>query len=86
MFVAVSNGNYIYRFPFTGELQIRDTPVRVQFAQQEVDGSIVSVGEGFVVVALEKDLGPRLPRVRLIRDDSFLVEKLRERLAAGKVG
>lgn len=61
MFVAVSNGNYIYRFPFTGELRLRDTPIRVQFGQQEVDGLIVSVGEGFVVLALEKDLGPRLP-------------------------
>jgi len=86
MFVAVSNGNYIYRFPFTGELRIRDTPIRVQFGQQEVDGLIVSVGEGFVVVALEKDLGPRLPRVRLIVDDSFLVEKLRERLQQVKTG
>src|ERR1035438_6973784 len=80
MFVAVSNGNYIYRFPFTGELRLRDTPIRVQLGQQEVDGLIVSVGKGFVVVALEKDLGPRLPRVRLIVDDSFLVEKLRDRL------
>jgi hypothetical protein len=86
MFVAVSNGNYIYRFSFTGELRLRDTPIRVQFGQQEVDGLIASVGKGFVVLALERDLGPRLPRVRLIVDDSFLVEKLKERLQQVKLG
>lgn len=86
IFVAVSNGNYIYRFPFTGELRLRDTPIRLQFGLLEADGLIVSVGEGFVVVALESDLGPRLPRVRLIVDDSFLVERLRERLQQVKLG
>jgi hypothetical protein len=85
-FVAVSTGNYIYRFPFSGELRARDTPVRVQFGPQEVDGLIVSVGEGVVILAMEKDLGPRLSRVRLIVDDSFLIEKLIERLQQVKTG
>jgi hypothetical protein len=86
MFIAVSNGNYLYRFPLTGQLPIGDTPIRVQCGPSEVDGLIVSAGEGFVVVALERDLGPRLPRVRLIADDSFWVEKLRERLQQVKSG
>ena len=79
--VSESNGNYIYRFPLNEELQLRDdTPIRIRFGQQEVDGSIVSVGEGVIVLALEENLGPRLPYVRLVVDDSFLVERLRDRL------
>lgn len=81
VFVAESNGNFIYRFPLNEELPLRDdTPIRVQFGQQEVDGSIVSLGEGIIVLALEENLGPKLPHVRLIADDSFLVERLRDRL------
>jgi hypothetical protein len=79
--VSESNGTYIYRFPLKEELQLRDdTPIRIHFGQQETDGSIVSVGEGVLVLALEENLGTRLPHVRLIADDSFLVERLRDRL------
>ena len=85
-FVAASNGSYIYRFPIAEEFRPPDAPIRVQFGRQEVDGSVMSVGEGVIVLAMEEDLGPRLPRVRLIMDDSFLVEKLRERLQQVKSG
>ena len=79
--IGQSGGNILYRFPCTEELQLRDdTPISVRFGQQEVSGSVVSFGEGILILALEEDLGPRLPRVRLIADDSFLVERLRERL------
>ena len=80
-FVAPANRNYIYRFPLREELHLRDdTPIRIQFGQHEVDGSIVSVGEGVIAIALEENLGPRIPHARLIADDSFLIERLRDRL------
>ena len=38
---------------------------------------VVSLGEGVINVALEKDLGDGIPSARLISDDSFLVERLK---------
>jgi hypothetical protein len=76
-----SNNGYIYRFPFSDVLDLRDdTPIKVQFGQLEANGVIVSAGNGVIVLSLEEDLGPRLPRVRLVGDDSFLLERLLQRL------
>jgi hypothetical protein len=87
VFVAMSNDSFLYRFPCSEEIRLRDdTPIRVQFGQHEVDGSVVSAGEGFVVLALGEDLGPRLPRVRVMADDSFLIERLLERLKQVRSG
>jgi hypothetical protein len=86
-FVAITNGQYLYKFPLTEELQLRDdTPIRIQFGQQEVDGTVVSLKDGVLVVALEEDLGPKLARVRLIADDSFLVQRLKDRLGEVQSG
>ncbi|MFH1748526.1 MAG: AAA domain-containing protein [Planctomycetota bacterium] len=80
-FVACTNRQYIYRFPLTEEVRLRDdTPIRIQFGQQEVEGSVVSLKDGVLILALEEDLGPKLPRVRLVADDSFLIQRLKDRL------
>jgi hypothetical protein len=86
-FVACTNRQYIYKFVLTEELQVRDdTPIRVQFGQQEVNGCVVSLKDGVLVLALEEDLGPKLSHVRLIADDSFLIERLKERLGEVQAG
>ncbi len=87
VFAAMSNDSFLYRFPCFEEVRLRDdTPIRVQFGQHDVDGSVVSAGEGVVVLALEEDLGPRLPHVRVIADDSFLIERLLDRLRQVRSG
>jgi len=79
--IGVAEGNYLYRFPISEDLQLRDeTPVRVVCGQSEVDGNIVSILKGFLIVALEEDMGPKIASARLITDDSFLIERLREKL------
>jgi hypothetical protein len=79
--IGVAEGNFLYRFPLTEELQLRDeTPVQVECGQEKANGMVVSSPEGFLIVALERDLGPRIATARLIIDDSFLIERLRLKL------
>jgi len=76
-----SLGFWIYRFVVTEDLNLRDeTPVRVIVDQQEASGILVSNKDGVVVVSLESDLGANVATARLITDDAFLVERLKERL------
>jgi hypothetical protein len=79
--ISSSNGRHIYQFPFTDSISLSDeTPIKIRFGELEASGSIVSVRDGTIVLRLDEHLGPRLPRVRLIADDSFLMERLVERL------
>ncbi|MDX6528485.1 MAG: hypothetical protein QOH41_775 [Blastocatellia bacterium] len=79
--IGRSERNILYKFPLSDELQLRDdTPIRIVYGQEEADGTIVSLQPGFIIVSLEHDLGPKIPYARLITDDSFLVERLRQRL------
>ena len=60
-----------------------DTPIRLVCGNQEVAGVLVSFRDGDLVVSIEVDLGATISSARLVTDDSFLVERLKERL--GKV-
>lgn len=72
---------WLYRFIVPEDLNLRDdTPVRVTAGQEDVAGVLVSFRDGVLVVAIEKDLGPKIPAARLIANDAFLIERLKERL------
>jgi ssDNA-binding Zn-finger/Zn-ribbon topoisomerase 1/peptidoglycan hydrolase CwlO-like protein len=79
--VGQAEGSWLYRFVVAEDLNLRDdTPVRVTAGQEDVPGVLVSFRDGILLVALEKDLGPRIAAARLVANDSFLVERLKERL------
>lgn len=83
--VSQSERAWLYRFVVAEEFSVRlflrdDTPVRVIAGEEEVPGVLVSFQDGIVRVALEKDLGPTIASARLISNDAFLVEQLRDRL------
>src|ERR1043166_2307004 len=79
--VGHAEGSCLYRFIVTEDLNLRDdTPVRVTCGQEDVSGVLVSFRDGVLVVALDKDLGPKIPVARLVANDSFLIERLKERL------
>ncbi len=74
-------GSFLYSFVLHEEVHLReDAPVRATVGAEDVGGMVVSLGEGTVVVGLEKDFGPRIPFARLVTDDSFLLEALRKKL------
>jgi len=79
--VGKAEGSWLYRFIVGEDLNLRDdTPVRVSCGQEDVSGVLVSFRDGVLVVALQNDLGPKIPAARLFANDSFLVERLKERL------
>jgi hypothetical protein len=80
-FVSQSEGSWLYRFLAGEDINLRDdTPVRVIAGPEDVPGILVSYRDGVLIVALEKNLGPKIATARLVANDAFLVERLRERL------
>jgi len=74
-------GHTIYAFPLTEDLHLRDdSPIRLTVGSDKVDGTIVSISENLLIVALERDLGPSIPTARIVCDNSFLIERLKTRL------
>lgn len=85
--VGQADGSWLYRFGVPEDLNLRDdTPVRVTIGQEEVEGVLVSFRDGVLLVALEKDLGPKIAAARLVANDSFLIERLKERLEKVRSG
>lgn len=85
--VGQAEGAWLYRFLVAEDLNLRDeTPVRVTAGQEDVAGVLVSFRDGVLLVALEKDLGPGVAAARLVANDSFLVERLKERLEKVRSG
>lgn len=76
-----AEGNFLYAFPITEDIYLRDeSPVQVVAGKDKIEGIVVSLIDGVLVVALEEDLGPNIPFARLISDDSFLIERLKKKL------
>ena len=86
----VEGADTLYSFPLGEEPNLRDDlPVQVVIPgrdKQEISGTVVSVRAGILTVALGEDLGPQIPLARLRANDSFLVERLREKLLDVKNG
>ena len=85
--VGQTEGLWFYRFSTAKDLNIRDeTPVRGTAGQEDVRGVLVSFRDGVLVVALDKNVGPRIAVARLIADDAFLIERLQDRLEEFRSG
>jgi len=79
--VGQVRNDWLYRFLVADDLYLPDeTPVRIIAGQEDVSGVIVSFRDGILLIALEQDLGPKIPTARLVADPSFLVEQLGKRL------
>ena len=76
-----SGGNYLYAFQVLENIYLRDdSPIKCVIGKEEVTGYVVSFGNGILIIALEKNVGLKIPFGRLISDDSFLIERLKEKL------
>jgi len=77
----------LYMFVVGLDVYLRDDyPIRLNISNQTVDGSVVSLGEGSLLVALDEYVGPSIPFATLISDDSFLLEQLKTKLTAVQSG
>jgi len=84
---GMAGSDTLYSFPLAEEPNLRDdSPVKIVVAGKEIDGSVVSVRNGILTVSLVEDLDAQIPLARLVVNDSFLVERLRDKLVEVKNG
>lgn len=80
-------GETLYSFLFVDEAELfEDAQVSVEIQGQRVDGSIVSVGAGKLLLAISGDLGPIIKRAVLLIDATALLEALKEKIEKTKGG
>jgi hypothetical protein len=85
--IGQAEGSWLYKFVVAEDFNLRDdTPIRVIAGQEDVAGILVSFRDAVLIVSLEKDLGPQIATARLIANDAFLVERLKERLEKVRSG
>ena len=80
-----AGGDIFYRFPFTDKLE-REDQVEMQVDQRQVEGTIVSVGSGHLVLALKKDLGDEVRSAVLLINETGLLDALKEKIEAVNKG
>ena len=74
-----AGGDIFYRFPFTDKVE-REDQVEIQVDQQQVEGTIVSIGAGHLVLALKKDIGDEVRSAVLLINETGLLEALKEKI------
>jgi superfamily I DNA and/or RNA helicase len=75
-----ASDTFIYRFPYDEDAYFRDdAPILLTIGEQETNGTIVSFAEKEITIAVEQDFGETITFARIKTDDSFLVERLKQR-------
>jgi len=75
----------LYRFPFTDKIE-REDQVEIQVGQRRVEGTIVSIGAGHLVLALKEDIGDEVSSAMLMIYETALLEALKEKIEAVNKG
>ena len=74
-----AGGDIFYHFPFTDKID-REFQVEIQVGQWRVEGTIVSIGTGQLVLALEKDIGNEVSSAVLLINENDLLQALKEKI------
>lgn len=61
-------------------------PCELRCGQKDTSGTIVSIRDRILVVAVHEDLCPHIAHARVTADDSFLIVRLCERLQEVQAG
>jgi DNA polymerase III delta prime subunit len=79
--VALDRGHVGYVFPFAEDADLfEDAWVELRVSARTIEGNIVSITDGRIIVAVDEDLGETLIRCILVIDNTALLEALKERL------
>ena len=74
-------GDTVYVFPFTDEADLfEDSKIEVTVPGRRVEGSVVSISPGRLVLAVKEDLGAVLVRAVIVVDATALLEALKDKL------
>lgn len=79
--IRQAGGSWLYRFVFTEDVRFPDDTRLIATVNDEtIRGAVVSLQEGNLIIALETDLGLYIERAQISTDETFLVQRLKERL------
>ena len=85
--IEAAGREILYAFLFTDEAELfEEAQVEVQVAGQRVEGSIVSISAGRLVIAVREDLGSDIRHAVLLIDATALIEALVEKIEQVKKG
>jgi hypothetical protein len=77
----------IYSFPFTDEADLfEEAQIEVALPSQKVEGSIISIGAGHLILALKENVGPEIEKALLQIHATVLLEALKEKIEQIKQG
>jgi len=79
--IPLDRGHIGYSFAFTEDADFFvDAHVEVRVGAQRIDGHIVSISSGRIIIAVEQDIGETITHCILAIDNTALLDVLRERL------
>ena len=82
--ISLDQGHFGYSFVFTEDAELfEDARVELRIGARKIDGQIVSISGGRIIIAVEEDLGETVARCTLVIDNTALLEALKERLEKG---
>ncbi len=75
----------LYRFPLTDKIEWEDQ-VEIQVDQRRVEGTIASIGAGYLMLALKEDIGDEVSSAVLLIYTTAFLEALKEKIEAVNTG
>lgn len=85
--VEAPHGEALYSFFFSDEAKsFEDAEVCIEISGQRVDGSIVSIDAGKLLLVTSCDLGPQIKHAVLVLDATALLGALKDKLELAKAG
>ena len=80
-----AGGDIFYHFSFSDKIE-REDQVEIRVDQRRIEGTIVSIGAGRLVLALKKDIGNEVRSAELLIDETGLLGALKEKIEAVNKG
>ena len=81
----IAGDDILYRFPFTDKIE-REDQVEIQVDQRRVEGTIASIGAGYLILALKEDIGDEVSSAVLLIYTTAFLEALKEKIEAVNTG
>ncbi len=81
----IAGDDILYRFPFTDKIE-REDQVEFQVDQRRVEGTIASIGAGYLMLALKEDIGDEVSSAVLLIYTTAFLEALKEKIEAVNTG
>ena len=82
-----TGSDILYHFPFADEAELfEEAQIEIQVGGRRVEGTIVSIGDGSMILALKQDIGEEVGFAVLLIDATALLDALKKKIEAVNKG